>query len=132
MKIKRFNENFNFRMNEDVDHAYIRHCFADFIDEPQYLKGANVTIDGNAFMMTIPLPVNLTKAKLAGTSFGNDFEYISDNDNTMRKFIAGFDLNNEFYKEIGLAFDRLTEEYPDLRMKMLPGDETVYIMITRG
>ena len=68
MRIKRFGESFRFRMSEDVDHEYIRNCFADFID-----AGAHVS-----------------------------------------------------------AFDRLADEYPDLRMRMDAGDSSVSITITRG
>ena len=129
MKIKRFNENgkyaINFKMTEDVDHDYIKHCFIDFID-----AGAHTQIDGNTFTMSIELPVNLSNSK--GTVSVKDFEYISDNNNMMRNYIEGYNTNNEFYKEIGRCFDRLEEEYPDLRMKINPGDSSVYIMITRG
>lgn len=133
MKIKRFNENLrgdgkyaiNFKMTEDVDHDYIKHCFADFIDD-----GAIPSTDGNTFMMTVKLPVNLSDIKGSTNTF-KDFEYI-DVDNMMRQYIEGYNTNNEFYKELGRCFDRLEEEYPDLRMKITPGDATVFIMITRG
>jgi len=132
MKIKRFNENLrgdgkyaiNFKMTEDVDHDYIKQCFIDFID-----AGASSTIDGNTFQMTIKLPVNLSESK--GTTSVREFEYIDD-DNMMRKYIEGYNINNEFYKELGRCFDRLIDEYPDLRMKINPGDASVYIIITRG
>ena len=128
MKIKRFNENGknanNFKMTEDVDHDYIKQCFIDFID-----AGAHTQIDGNLFTISIELPVNLSNSK--GTTSVKDFEYISDN-NMMRQYIAGYNTNNEFYKEIGRCFDRLGEEYPDLKIKVNPGDASVYIMITRG
>lgn len=135
MKIKRFNENLrgdgkyaiNFKMTEDVDHEYIKQCFIDFIDD-----GAHTQIDGNTFTMSIELPVNLSNSM---TDFGfksKDFEYIDDDNNMMRKYIESFNTNNEFYKEIGRCFDRLEMEYPDLRMKINPGDSSIYIMITRG
>lgn len=130
MKIKRFGESFRFRMSEDVDHEYIRNCFADFID-----AGAHVSIDGNLFQMSAKLPADLTKLKAwpnIQETGGDSLEYVSDENNTMRKILAGHDLNNEFYKEIGRAFDRLADEYPDLRMRMTPGDSSVYITITRG
>lgn len=132
MKIKRFNENLrgdgkyanNFKMTEDVDHDYIKQCFIDFID-----AGAHTQIDGNLFTINIELPVNLSNSK--GTTSVKDFEYI-DGDNMMRQYIEGYNTNNEFYKELGRCFDRLEEEYPDLRMKINPGDASIYIMITRG
>lgn len=130
MRIKRFSENFKFRMNEDVDHEYIRQCFIDFID-----AGAHVSIDGNLFQMSAKVPVDLSKLKVWPNMQkigGDSFEYISDDDNAVCRFIEGYNTNNEFYKEIGLAFDRLAEEYPDLRMRMTPGDSSVYITITRG
>ncbi len=133
MKIKRFNENLrgdgkyaiNFKMTEDVDHDYIKQCFIDFID-----AGASSTIDGNTFQMTIKIPVNLSESK--GTTSVKEFEYIDDDNNMMRKYIEGYNINNEFYKELGRCFDRLIDEYPDLRMKINPGDASVYIIITRG
>ena len=130
MRIKRFGESFKFRMSEDVDHEYIRNCFADFID-----AGADVSIDGNVFQMSAKLPANLAKIRdlndyLLAT--GDGLEYVSDENSATRKILAGHDLNNEFYKEIGRAFDRLADEYPDLRMRMIPGDSSVYIMIARG
>ena len=133
MKIKRFNENLrgdgkyaiNFKMTEDVDHDYIKQCFIDFIG-----AGASSTIDGNTFQMTIKIPVNLSESK--GTTSVKEFEYIDDDNNMMRKYIEGYNINNEFYKELGRCFDRLIDEYPDLRMKINPGDASVYIIITRG
>lgn len=123
-------ENFRFRMSEDVDHEYIRNCFADFID-----AGAHVSIDGNLFQMSAKLPADLTKLKSwpnLQEIGGDGLEYVSDENSAMRKILAGHDLNNEFYKEIGRAFDRLADEYPDLRTRMTPGDSSVYITITRG
>ena len=132
MKIKRFNENLrgdgkyanNFKMTEDVDHDFIKQCFIDFIDD-----GAHTQIDGNLFTINIELPVNLSNSK--GTTSVKDFEYI-DGDNMMRQYIEGYNTNNEFYKELGRCFDKLEMEYPDLRMKINPGDASIYIMITRG
>lgn len=132
MKIKRFNENLrgdgkyanNFKMTEDVDHDYIKQCFIDFID-----AGAHTQIDGNLFTINIELPVNLTNVK--GSTLTTYFEYIND-DNMMRQYIEGYNTNNEFYKELGRCFDRLEMEYPDLKIKINPGDSSVYIMITRG
>ena len=120
-------ENFRFRMSEDVDHEYIRNCFADFID-----AGAHVSIDGNLFQMSAKLPADLARIKDGIGIVGDGLEYVSDENSAMRKILAGHDLNNEFYKEIGRAFDRLADEYPDLRMRMTPGDSSVYITITRG
>jgi hypothetical protein len=125
MRIKRFEESFSFRMSEDVDHEYIRNCFADFID-----AGAHVSIDGNLFQMSAKLPADLNRIK-DGIS-GDGLEYVSDENSAVRRILAGHDLNNEFYKEIGRAFDRLADEYPDLRMRMTPGDSVVYITIARG
>lgn len=130
MRIKRFEESFSFRMSEDVDHEYIRNCFADFID-----AGAHVSIDGNLFQMSAKLPVDLARIKALPNTpeyGGFGLEYVSDENSAMRRIIAGHDLNNEFYKEIGRAFDRLADEYPDLRMKMIPGDSSVSITIARG
>ena len=122
-------ENFRFRMSEDVDHEYIRNCFADFID-----AGAHVSIDGNLFQMSAKLPADLARIKLEFLDgiVGDGLEYVSDENSAMRKILAGHDLNNEFYKEIGRAFDRLADEYPDLRTRMTPGDSSVSITITRG
>lgn len=116
-------------MSEDVDHEYIRNCFADFID-----AGAHVSIDGNLFQMSAKLPADLARIKLEFLDgiVGDGLEYVSDENSAMRKILAGHDLNNEFYKEIGRAFDRLADEYPDLRTRMTPGDSSVYITITRG
>lgn len=125
--LKRFDESFRFRMSEDVDHEYIRNCFADFIDE-----GAHVSIDGNLFQMSAKLPADLARIKDGIGIVGDGLEYVSDENSAMRKILAGHDLNNEFYKEIGRAFDRLADEYPDLRTRMTPGDSSVYITITRG
>lgn len=125
MRIKRFGESFRFRMSEDVDHEYIRNCFADFID-----AGAHVSIDGNLFQMSAKLPADL--ARIKDGIVGDGLEYVSDENSAMRKILAGHDLNNEFYKEIGRAFDRLADEYPDLRMKMDAGDSSVSITIARG
>ena len=128
--LKKF-ENFRFRMSEDVDHEYIRNCFADFID-----AGAHVSIDGNLFQMSAKLPADLAQIKALPNMpeyygmFG--LEYVSDENSAMRRILAGHDLNNEFYKEIGRAFDRLADEYPDLRMKMDAGDSSVSITISRG
>lgn len=127
MRIKRFDESFKFRMSEDVDHEYIRNCFADFID-----AGAHVSIDGNLFQMSAKLPADLARIKDGIGIVGDGLEYVSDDNSAMRKIVAGHDLNNEFYKEIGRAFDRLADEYPDLRMRMTPGDSSVYITIARG
>ena len=127
MRIKRFGESFRFRMSEDVDHEYIRNCFADFID-----AGAHVSIDGNLFQMSAKLPADLARIKDGIGIVGDGLEYVSDENSAMRKILAGHDLNNEFYKEIGRAFDRLADEYPDLRTRMTPGDSSVYITITRG
>lgn len=125
--LKRFDESFRFRMSEDVDHEYIRNCFADFID-----AGAHVSIDGNLFQMSAKLPADLARIKDGIGIVGDGLEYVSDENSAMRKILAGHDLNNEFYKEIGRAFDRLADEYPDLRTRMTPGDSSVYITITRG
>jgi hypothetical protein len=125
MRIKRFCESFRFRMSEDVDHEYIRNCFADFID-----AGAHVSIDGNLFQMSAKLPADL--ARIKDGIVGDGLEYVSDENSAMRKILAGHELNNEFYKEIGRAFDRLADEYPDLRMKMDAGDSSVSITIARG
>ena len=122
--LKKF-ESFRFRMSEDVDPEYIRNCFADFID-----AGAHVSIDGNLFQMSAKLPADL--ARIKDGIVGDGLEYVSDENSAMRKILAGHDLNNEFYKEIGRAFDRLADEYPDLRTRMTPGDSSVYITITRG
>jgi hypothetical protein len=123
--LKKF-ESFKFRMSEDVDHEYIRNCFADFID-----AGAHVSIDGNLFQMTAKLPADLDQIKYIGI-VGDGLEYVSDENSKMRKILAGHDLNNEFYKEIGRAFDRLADEYPYLRMRMTAGDSSVSITIARG
>jgi hypothetical protein len=100
MKIRKFNEAY-----EPLDIEYIKQCFIDFID-----SGAGTKIDGNFIEISIELPMKFALA------MGSKYEYISDENNKLEKFIDGHEKNNEFFKEIRNCMAKLVDEYPDYRV----------------
>ena len=104
MKIRKFSES----LDNEIDAAYIRQCFADLIDsgvatveEKDGFSGKYVAISISQFE---------TDRIISPTK-----EFISRN-NSLKRYIDTQNKNNERLIEVNLALERLADEYPNYKI----------------
>ena len=99
---------FSERLDNEIDAAYIRQCFADLIDsgvatveEKDGFSGKYVAISISQFE---------TDRIISPTK-----EFISRN-NSLKRYIDTQNKNNERLIEVNLALERLADEYPNYKI----------------
>ena len=99
---------FSESLDNEIDVAYIRQCFADLIDsgvatveEKDGFSGKYVAISISQFE---------TDRIISPTK-----EFISRN-NSLKRYIDTQNKNNERLKEVNLALERLADEYPNYKI----------------
>ena len=99
---------FSESLDNEIDAAYIRQCFADLIDsgvatveEKDGLSGKYVAISISQFE---------TDRIISPTK-----EFISRN-NSLKRYIDTQNKNHERLKEVNLALERLADEYPNYKI----------------
>jgi len=108
MKIRKFNES----LDNEIDAAYIRQCFADIIDS------GIATIEKKesaAYGKWVSMSIDLKDIK-SGT-VNSSPEFISRN-TSLGRHIDAYESNNNVYQEVKLALERLADEYPNYKIKV--------------
>lgn len=108
MKIRKFNES----TDKEIDAEYIRQCFADIIDS------GIATIEEKesaAYGKWVSMSIDLKDIK-SGT-VNSSAEFISRN-TSLGRHIDAYESNNNVYQEVKLALERLSDEYPNYKIKV--------------
>ena len=113
MKIRKFNES----ADNEIDATYIRQCFADLIDSGiTTIEEKESAVYGKWVSMSIDL-----KDIKSGT-VNSSPEFISRNPNrsktSLERHIDAYESNNNVYQEVKLALERLSDEYPNYKIKV--------------
>ena len=108
MKIRKFNES----LDNEIDAAYIRQCFADIIDS------GIATIEEKesaAYGKWVSMSIDLKEIKTGMVN--SSPEFISRN-TSLGRHIDAYESNNNVYQEVKLALERLADEYPNYKIKV--------------
>jgi len=111
MRIRKFSES----LDNEIDAAYIRQCFADLIDS------GIATIEEKesaAYGKWVSMSIDLKEIK-SGTigNMNSSSEFISRN-TSLGRHIDAYESNNNVYQEVKLALERLADEYPNYKIKV--------------
>ena len=108
MKIRKFNES----TDKEIDAEYIRQCFADIIDS------GIATVEEKesaAYGKWVSMSIDLKDIKSGMVN--SSLEFISRN-TSLGRYIDAYESNNNVYQEVKLALERLSDEYPDYKIKV--------------
>ena len=113
MKIRKFNEN----ADKEIDTEYVRYCFADLIDS------GVATLDEResaAYGKWVAMGIDLKEMKSGevNSSPPNTIVLLLDSNTSLGKHIDAYESNNNVYQEVKLALERLSEEYPNYKIKV--------------
>ena len=107
MKIRKFNES----LDNEIDTAYIRQCFADLEDSGHATVEAR---ESGSYGKWVAISISqfetdriISPAK----------EFISRN-NSLKRYIDTQNKNNERLQEVSLALERLADEYPNYKISV--------------
>jgi len=107
---------FSDSLDNEIDVAYIRQCFADLIDsgdatvterekEPSSMAPFKKWVAISISQFEINRIISPTK------------EFVSRN-NTLKRYIDTHNKNNERLQEVSLALERIADEYPDYKISV--------------
>ena len=100
---------FSESLDNEIDAAYIRQCFADLID-----SGVANVEEREASSVGKYVAISISQFEtdriIAPTK-----EFISRN-NSLKRYIDTQNKNNERLKEVNLALERLADEYPNYKI----------------
>lgn len=107
---------FSESLDNEIDVAYIRQCFADLIDsgdatvnekekEPSSMAPFKKWVTISVSQFEINRIISPTK------------EFVSRN-NTLKRYIDTHNKNNERLQEVSLALERIADEYPDYKISV--------------
>ena len=102
---------FSESLDNEIDAAYIRQCFADLIDS----GAANVEEREDFYkvkFVTISISQFETDRIISPTK-----EFISRN-NSLKRYIDTQNKNNERLQEVNLALERIADEYPNYKISV--------------
>lgn len=100
---------FSESLDNEIDVAYIRQCFADLID-----SGA-ATVEKRK---TVPAYVAISISQFeTDRIISRAKEFISRN-NSLKRYIDTQNKNNERLQEVSLALERIADEYPDYKISV--------------
>ena len=112
MKIRKFNES----AYKEIDAGYIRQCFSDLID-----SGAVASVEEResaAHGQWVAISINLKGlSPMTGGIVNSSQEFISTK-TSIGKYIDAYESNNNVYQEVKLALERLSDEYPNYKIKV--------------
>jgi hypothetical protein len=103
---------FSESLDNEIDAAYIRQCFADIIDS------GIATIkekESAAYGKWVSMSIDLKEIK-SGT-VNSSSEFISRN-TSLGRHIDAYESNNNVYQEVKLALERLADEYPNYKINV--------------
>ncbi len=118
MKIRKFNES----ADKEIDAAYVRYCFADFID------AGNTRIESKesaAYGKWVDIEITLPKiSKLP--EFNDDLnrskklgsEWVGNQNNSVAKAAENLERQSQYLREIESCIARIADEYPDYSFKI--------------
>ena len=113
MKIKKFNES----TDKEIDAEYIRQCFADIIDSGiATVEEKESAAYGKWVSMSIDLKD--IKSGMVNSSPPNTIVLLLDSNTSLGKHIDAYESNNNVYQEVKLALEKLSEEYPNYKIKV--------------
>jgi hypothetical protein len=105
---------FSESLDNEIDVAYIRQCFADLIDSGDTIVEER---SKDAYPKTIKyVSVSVSQFEI-NRIISPTKEFISRN-NTLKRYIDTHNKNNERLQEVNLALERLADEYPNYKISV--------------
>jgi len=119
MKIRKFNES----ADKEIDAEYVRYCFADLIDSgvatlDERESAAYVEQWGNGKWLAMGIDLKVITIGEVNSSPPNTIVLLLDSNTSLGKHIDAYESNNNVYQEVKLALERLSEEYPNYKIKV--------------
>lgn len=111
-RLRRFDES----SSNEIDAEYIRQCFSDLID-----SGAVASVEEResaAYGQWVAISINLKSlSPMTGGIVNSSPEFISRK-TSIGKYIDAYESNSNVYQEVKLALERLSDEYPNYKIKV--------------
>jgi hypothetical protein len=105
---------FSESLDNEIDVAYIRQCFADLIDSGDAIVEER---SKNEYPKTIKyVSVSVSQFEI-NRIISPTKEFISRN-NSLKRYIDTHNKNNERLQEVNLALERLADEYPNYKISV--------------
>jgi hypothetical protein len=105
---------FSESLDNEIDVAYIRLCFADLIDSGDTIVEER---SKDAYPKTIKyVSVSVSQFEI-NRIISPTKEFISRN-NSLKRYIDTHNKNNERLQEVNLALERLADEYPNYKISV--------------
>lgn len=106
---------FSESLDNEIDAAYIRQCFADLIDSGIATIEEKESV---GYGKWVSMSIDLKEIKI-GTigNMNSSSEFISRN-TSLGRHIDAYESNNNVYQEVKLALERLSDEYPNYKIKV--------------
>jgi len=101
---------FSESLDSKIDAEYIKQCFADLSDSGVAEISER---SGNYVAVTISLPGSQTNT----SGMINEIPEEISSDTSIGKVVEIHDRDNEVYQDIKIALQRLSDEYPNYRIK---------------
>jgi hypothetical protein len=111
---------FSESLDNEIDAAYIRQCFADIIDS------GIATIEEKesaAYGKWVSMSIDLKEIKSGTVNIYTEFisrktSKAMEGFYSLRRHIDAYESNNNVYQEVKLALERLADEYPNYKIKV--------------
>jgi hypothetical protein len=107
---------FSESLDNEIDIAYIRQCFADLID-----SGVAVVNEREKNPSSMADCKKWASISVSQFEFGRIIsptkEFVSRN-NTLKRYIDTHNKNNDMLQEVSLALERIADEYPDYKISV--------------
>ena len=103
---------FSESLDNEIDAAYIRQCFADIIDS------GIATIEEKesaAYGKWVAMSIDLKEIKSGTVNIYTEF---ISRKTSLGRHIDAYESNNNVYQEVKLALERLADEYPNYKIKV--------------
>jgi len=102
---------FSESLDNEIDAAYIRQCFADLID-----SGVANVEEREDFYKVKFVSISISQFEI-DRIISPATEFISRN-NSLKRYIDTQNKNNERLQEVSLALERIADEYPNYKISV--------------
>jgi hypothetical protein len=107
---------FSESLDNEIDAAYIRQCFADLIDSGVAVVNEKEKEPSSMAPFKKWVAISISQFEI-NRIISPTKEFVSRN-NTLKRYIDTHNKNNERLQEVSLALERIADEYPDYKISV--------------
>ena len=107
---------FSESLDNEIDAAYIRQCFADLIDSGVAVVNEKEKEPSSMAPFKKWVAISISQFEI-NRIISPTKEFVSRN-NTLKRYIDTHNKNNERLHEVSLALERIADEYPDYKISV--------------